>query len=144
MQTPEDIIRQAQALQDQPDDHLTGESIQTPRGSFHLTSLSKEQMEAAGYGIHHNSEDGRYHIMGNGTRAFAVVNAELKEQEHQAEVSALAAEIDHTFREYSHDYAGFFPKEDVQRMVLAEAIQEGRTPEIKTGLRPSFRSSDCR
>ena len=144
VQTPDDIIRQAQALQDQPDDHLTGESVQTPRGSFHLTSLSKEQMEAAGYGVHHNSEDGRYHIMGNGTRAFAVVNAELKEQEHHAEVSALAAEIDHTFREYSHDYAGFFPKEDVQRMVLAEAIQEGKTPEIKTGLINLSREMDIR
>ena len=144
VQTPEDIIRQAQALQDQPDDHLTGESIQTPRGSFHLTSLSKEEMESAGYGVHHNSEDGRYHIMGNGTRAFAVVSAEIQEQEHQAEVAAMAAEIDHTFREYSHDYAGFFPKEDVQRMVLAEAIQEGRTPEIKTGLINLSREMDIR
>ena len=144
VQTPADLIRQAQALQDQPDDHLTGESVQTPRGSFHLTSLSKEQMEAAGYGVHHNSEDGCYHIMGNGTRAFAVINAEIREQEHQAEVSALAAEIDHTFREYSHDYAGFFPKEDVQRMVMAEAIMEGRTPEIKTGLINLSREMDIR
>ena len=48
--------------------------------------------------------------------------------------SALASEIDHTFREYSFDYVGFFPKEDVQRMALADAIKEGRTPEIKTGL----------
>ena len=144
VQTPADIIRQAQEVQDQPDDHLTGEKVQTPRGSFSLTSLSKEQMEAAGYGVHHNSDDGRYHIMGNGTRAFAVVNAELKEQEHDAEVSALAAEIDHTFREYSHDYAGFFPKEDVQRMVLAEAIREGRTPEIKTGLINLSREMDIR
>ena len=53
---------------EQPDDHLTGDRVQTPRGSFHLTDLSREQMEAAGYGIHHNSDDGRFHIMGNGTR----------------------------------------------------------------------------
>ena len=29
-------------------------------------------MEAAGYGFHHQSEDGRYLIMANGTRAFAI------------------------------------------------------------------------
>lgn len=29
-------------------------------------------MEAAGYGLHHQSDDGKYLIMGNGTRAFAV------------------------------------------------------------------------
>ena len=29
-------------------------------------------MEAAGYGFHHQSDDGKYLIMGNGTRAFAV------------------------------------------------------------------------
>ena len=144
VQTPEDVIRQAQALQDQPDDYLTGERIQTPRGSFSLTSLTKEQMEAAGYGVHHNSEDGRYHIMGNGTRAFAVVNAEVREQEQREAATALAAELDLAFREYSFDYAGFFPKEDVQRMVMAEAIMDGRTPEIKTGLINLSREMDIR
>ena len=29
-------------------------------------------MEAAGYGFHHQSEDGRYLIMANGTMAFAI------------------------------------------------------------------------
>ena len=62
---------------EQPDDHLTGGRVQTPRGSFHLTDLSREQMEAAGDGVHHNSDDGRFHIMGNGTRAFAVVNEDM-------------------------------------------------------------------
>lgn len=57
-----------------PDDFKTGEKIKTPRGSFSLTDMTKEQMEAAGYGYHHSSEDDRYHIMGNGTRAFAIVN----------------------------------------------------------------------
>jgi len=55
-----------------PDDLGTGEKIQTPRGSFHVTAMSREQMEAAGYGVHHTSDDGKYLIMGNGTRAFAV------------------------------------------------------------------------
>lgn len=144
VQSPADIIRQAQAMQEQPDDHLTGQTVQTPRGNFHVTGLSKEQMEAAGYGIHHNSDDGRYHIMGNGTRAFAVINAEVLEQERRAEAIALAAEIDTAFREYSFDYAGFFPKEDAQRQVMAEAILEGRTPEIKTGLINLSREMDIR
>ena len=55
-----------------PDEGMTGEQIQTPRGRFYLTDRSREQMEAAGYGFHHQSEDGRYLIMANGTRAFAI------------------------------------------------------------------------
>ena len=55
-----------------PDEHLTGEQIRTPRGSFSLTSMSVEQMKEAGYGLHHQSDDGKYLIMGNGTRAFAI------------------------------------------------------------------------
>jgi len=59
-----------------PDDFLTGEKIETPRGSFSLTAMTREQMAAAGYGLHHSSDDGRYHIVGNGTRAFAIINEE--------------------------------------------------------------------
>ena len=55
-----------------PDECMTGEQIQTPRGRFYLTDRSREQMEAAGYGFHHQSEDGKYLIMANGTRAFAI------------------------------------------------------------------------
>ena len=55
-----------------PDEGMTGEQIQTPRGRFYLTDRSREQMEGAGYGFHHQSEDGRYLIMANGTRAFAI------------------------------------------------------------------------
>lgn len=61
---------QEQALT--PDALLTGEQIRTPRGSFHVTSMTREQMEAAGYGVHHQSDDGKFYIMGNGTDAFAV------------------------------------------------------------------------
>ena len=71
-EVPEFFKEQQQVLS--PDDHLTGEKITTPRGSFHVTDMSREQMEAAGYGFHHNSDDGKYAIMGNGTRAFAVSN----------------------------------------------------------------------
>lgn len=55
-----------------PRELLTGESIQTPRGSFLVTDMSREQLEAVGYGSHHQSEDGKFLIMGNGTDAFAI------------------------------------------------------------------------
>ena len=69
-QVPEFLQEQQKELT--PDEFLTGKKITTPRGSFRLTSMSMEQMKEAGYGVHHNSEDGKYYIMGNGTRAFAV------------------------------------------------------------------------
>ena len=55
-----------------PDELETGETIKTARGTFYVTDMSREQMEAAGYGFHHQSDDGKYLIMGNGTRAFAI------------------------------------------------------------------------
>ena len=55
-----------------PDELETGETVKTPRGTFYVTAMSREQMEAAGYGLHHQSEDGKYLIMGNGTRVFAI------------------------------------------------------------------------
>lgn len=60
-----------------PDEHTTGEKITTPRGSFSVTDMTREQMEAAGYGVHHMSDDGRHLIMGNGTQAFAVAVEQL-------------------------------------------------------------------
>ena len=39
-----------------PDGQETGETVQTPRGTFHVTDMSREQMEAAGYGLHHQSD----------------------------------------------------------------------------------------
>ncbi len=69
-EVPEFFKEQAQQLT--PDERETGETIRTPRGTFHVTDMSRKQMEAAGYGFHHQSEDGKYLIMGNGTRAFAI------------------------------------------------------------------------
>lgn len=60
-----------------PDDFLTGERISTPRGTFSLTEMTQEQMEAAGYGVHHDTNDGRFHTMGNGYQAFAIKNEEV-------------------------------------------------------------------
>ena len=65
-----------------PDKHTTGERITTPRGSFGITDMTREQMEAAGYGAHHTSEDGKHLIMGNGTRAFAVAAEQQPEKEN--------------------------------------------------------------
>ncbi|MDL2215934.1 DUF4316 domain-containing protein [Ruminococcaceae bacterium OttesenSCG-928-N02] len=67
-------MQQTAAIAAEPDNFLTGEQIKTPRGSFSLADMTPAQMEAAGYGFHHSSDDGKYHIMGNGTRAFAIVN----------------------------------------------------------------------
>ena len=69
-EVPEFFKEQAQQLT--PDERETGETVRTPRGTFYVTDISREQMEAAGYGFHHQSEDGKYLIMGNGTRAFAI------------------------------------------------------------------------
>lgn len=69
-EVPEFFKEQGQPLT--PDKLETGETIQTPRGTFYVTAMSREQMEVTGYGFHHQSEDGRYLIMANGTRAFAI------------------------------------------------------------------------
>ncbi len=55
-----------------PDSLMTGETVRTPRGNFHITDMTREQIEAAGFGFHHASEDGKYLIMGNGTQAYAI------------------------------------------------------------------------
>ena len=56
--------------------------------------MSREQMEAAGYGVHHISNDGKYFIMGNGTRAFAVV-AEQPEKDNPLRTAEMTLEDDY-------------------------------------------------
>ena len=77
-----------------PDRFETGERVQTPRGSFQVTAMSREQMEAAGYGVHHISDDGKYLIMGNGTRAFAVA-AEQPEKDNPLRTAEMTLEDDY-------------------------------------------------
>ena len=77
-----------------PDQMETGETVRTPRGSFYVTAMSREQMEAAGYGLHHQSDDGRYLIMGNGTRAFAVL-AEQPEKDNPLRTAEMTLEDDY-------------------------------------------------
>ena len=82
---PQFLQEQQKALS--PDKQMTGEMIKTPRGSFYVTSMSREQMEAAGYGMHHSSEDGKYIIMGNGTQAYAVASMQPENYLKSAELS---------------------------------------------------------
>ena len=89
---PIDVQRSAQQQESAaPDAHLTGERISTPRGSFHVADMNREQMEAAGYGYHHSTDDGKYLIMGNGTQAFAIA-AEQREQENYMRTAELSTE----------------------------------------------------
>ena len=75
-----------------PDALETGETVRTPRGTFYVTDMSREQMEAAGYGFHHQSEDGNYLIMGNGSRAFAIRNGEAQEHAAPEKMTVLVVE----------------------------------------------------
>ena len=77
-----------------PDQMATQERISTPRDSFCVTNMTREQMEAAGYGVHHQSDDGKYLIMGNGTRAFAVL-AQQPEQDNPLRTAEMTLEDDY-------------------------------------------------
>ena len=76
-----------------PDALETGEVIRTPRGGFYVTAMSREQMEAAGYGFHHQSDDGKYLIMTNGTQAYAI-SAE-PEKENPLRTAEMTIEDDY-------------------------------------------------
>ena len=75
-----------------PDALETGETVRTPRGTFYVTDMSREQMEAAGYGFHHQSDDGKYLIMGNGSRSFAIRNEEAQEHAAPEKMMVLVVE----------------------------------------------------
>ena len=78
-----------------PDALETGETVRTPRGTFYVTAMSREQMEAAGYGFHHQSEDGKYLIMGNGTRAFAISAEPMPEKDNPLRTAEMTLEDDY-------------------------------------------------
>ena len=75
-----------------PDALETGETVRTPRSSFYVTAMSREQMEAAGYGLHHQSDDGKYLIMGNGSRASAIRSEEAPEPAALEKMTVLGVE----------------------------------------------------
>ncbi len=114
-----------------PDDRETGETVRTPRGTFHVTDMSREQMEAAGYGFYHESEDGKYLIMAKGSRAFAIPNGDALEHTTPEKLSVLVVEpmkepyvkeIDPGLRalqaEVGGDIAASYPFDDPVGLVL--------------------------
>ena len=80
-----------------PDELETGETVKTPRGTFYVTAMSREQMEVAGYGLHHQSEDGKYLIMGNGTRAFAIPAEQPEKVNPLKHIEDTVEQNDNTF-----------------------------------------------
>ena len=49
-------------------------------------------MEAAGYGFHHESDDGKYLIMANGSRAFAIPSGAAPEHTPPEKLTVLVVE----------------------------------------------------
>ena len=80
-----------------PDSLLTGETVRTPRGNFHITDMSREQIEAAGFGFHHASEDGKYLIMGNGTQAYAIAAEQPQRDNPLKHVEDIVEQNDNNF-----------------------------------------------
>ena len=129
-----------------PDNLETGETIKTPRGTFYVTAMSREQMEAAGYGLHHQSDDGKYLIMGNGTRAFAVpVQPEnyLKaaEQTTEQNYNMIDGQINNT-PTVAELEAKVKAGETISLVDLAEAVKadKERGKAVKTEKKPSIRA----
>lgn len=147
---PIDLQRNAQHQQaaPTPDNLLTGEQITTPRGSFHLTSMSVEQMREAGYGIHHTSEDGKYHIMGNGTQAFAVA---VEQPENYLKAAEMSTEQNYNMIDQQINNTPSVDEleekakrgELVSLSALAAAVkaEDGKTPQRgRDGKKPSIRA----
>jgi len=145
-QVPEFLQEQKQLT---PDELTTGETIQTPRGTFHVTAMSREQIEAAGYGFHHQSDDGKYLIMGNGTRAFAVAA-------EQPEKATPLKHIEDTVEQNDNNFDGIINNtptvdeleakvkagETISLVDLANAVKadKERGKEAKPEKKPSIRA----
>ena len=80
-----------------PESLMTGETVRTPRGNFHITDMSREQIEAAGFGFHHASEDGTYLIMGNGTQAYAIAAEQPQRDNPLKHVEDIVEQNDNNF-----------------------------------------------
>ena len=150
-EVPEFLQEQQQALT--PDDHLTGEQITTPRGSFYLTDMSREQMESAGYGFHHNSDDGKYAIMGNGTRAFAI-STEPQQRENPLKAAEQTTEQNYNMIDgqinntptVGEIEARAKAGEQISLSDLADAIKAdkergGKTPKSRSSKKPEQKAS---
>ena len=148
---PIDVQRSAQQQESAaPDAHLTGEHISTPRGSFLVADMTREQMEAAGYGFHHSTDDGKYLIMGNGTQAFAIA-AEQREQENYMRTAELSTEQNYNMIDGQINNTPSVDEleekakrgEVISLSALAAAVkaEDGRTPQRDPdGKKPSIRA----
>ena len=130
-----------------PDDRETGGTVRTPRGTFHVTDMSREQMEAAGYGFHHQSDDGRYLIMANGTRAFAIP----AQQESHIKTAEMSTEQNYNMIDGQINNTPSVDEleekakrgEVISLSALAAAVkaEDGRTPQRDPdGKKPSIRA----
>ena len=148
---PIDVQRSVQQQESAaPDAHLTGEHVSTPRGSFHVTDMTREQMETAGYGYHHSTDDGKYLIMGNGTQAFAIA-AEQREQENYMRTAELSTEQNYNMIDGQINNTPSVDEleekakrgEVISLSALAAAVkaEDGRTPQRDPdGKKPSIRA----
>ena len=148
---PIDVQRSVQQQESAaPDAHLTGERVSTPRGSFHVADMTREQMEAAGYGYHHSTDDGKYLIMGNGTQAFAIA-AEQREQENYMRTAELSTEQNYNMIDGQINNTPSVDEleekakrgEVISLSALAAAVkaEDGRTPQRDPdGKKPSIRA----
>ena len=149
-QVPEFLQAQKQLT---PDDLETGETVKTPRGTFHVTAMSREQIEAAGYGFHHQSDDGKYLIMGNGTRAFAVAAEQPEKANPLKHVEDTVEQNDNNFDGIINNTptvdeleAKVKAGETISLVDLANAVKadkervKGAKPEKKPSIRAQLRA----
>ena len=149
-EVPEFLQEQKQLT---PDDLETGETVKTPRGTFHVTAMSREQIEAAGYGFHHQSDDGKYLIMGNGTRAFAVAAEQPEKTNPLKHVEDTVEQNDNNFDGIINNTptvdeleAKVKAGETISLVDLANAVKadkergKGAKPEKKPSIRAQLRA----
>ena len=149
-QVPEFLQEQKQLT---PDDLETGETVKTSRGTFHVTAMSREQIEAAGYGFHHQSDDGKYLIMGNGTRAFAVAAEQPEKANPLKHVEDTVEQNDNNFDGIINNTptvdeleAKVKAGEQISLVDLANAVKadkergKGAKPEKKPSIRAQLRA----
>ena len=148
---PIDVQRSVQQQESAaPDAHLTGERVSTPRGSFHVTDMTLEQMDTAGYGYHHSTDYGKYLIVGNGTQAFAIA-AEQREQENYMRTAELSTEQNYNMIDGQINNTPSVDEleekakrgEVISLSALAAAVkaEDGRTPQRDPdGKKPSIRA----
>ena len=59
--------------------------------------MTREKIEAAGYGFHHKSDDGQYLIMANGARAFAIAANQPQPENHLKHIEDAVEQNDNSF-----------------------------------------------